>query len=221
MSKQDFIWTAKVLVMMIVIIIMLMLTEMLPAAEPEFWTTVPVRQLTARHSYFEDIIAHCQVGKEIITGDAGDTAHETTHRINAQCRQELGHDLQAFYCLNDRTIVLHNTTKITLADVADRVPEGWRNYDYGIYLVKQQAAWNATPTYILDEYAAYIVGAAVRSQQHIFTDDDAHYLDEFHVFADTLDYVVQQREPTYSDMAKLHAAVEWMDRYGDILKAQR
>jgi hypothetical protein len=174
-------------------------------AEPNFWHVAPVRNVTASgNTTWDDVLSHCSPGKEDRQGDIGTHCHETVHSINSDMRNATG--LECYYCLGGRAIVLHKTKQTKLSDVAARVPVQWHNYDYNVYLVNARQWWNDTPTYVLDEYAAYRAGSAARG----YTQDDRNHLSEFAVFSDALVQAVTQIEPEYCDLRALRDAVEWM-----------
>lgn len=84
--------------------------------------------------------------------------HETTHLLNSQLRNQAGPGWQACYVMRGRAALLREPAGITLTDVAHAVPAAKRGPRYDLYLVQQAKYWNDTPSYVLDELAAYTNG---------------------------------------------------------------
>lgn len=130
--------------------------------------------------------------------------HETTHGINSDIRNNLGKPGQnGFYCLEDCALVL-NEPKLTITKVAPLVPRAVRGGRYQLYLVQQTSGWNDMPTYIMDEWVAYINGTSVGADQlknglHVRdnTSDDAIAPMEFTYYALALCSAVKKYDPDY------------------------
>lgn len=128
---------------------------------PEF-VDIPVYRKSEDGTVYGDIISH---SKDSPFGDrAGRTtnAHETTHGINSHIRnasQKQGKRINGFYVLEGRGVVLEEP-KIKMSNAVRFVPQKLRSYRWDLYMVKQLRDWNDTPTYICDEWVAYINGGA-------------------------------------------------------------
>lgn len=130
--------------------------------------------------------------------------HETTHGINSDIRNNLGKPGQnGFYCLEDCALIL-NEPNIKLTTVSSLVPQSVRGFRYQLYLVQQIKAWNSMPTYIMDEWVAYINGTSVGADQlkhglHIRDNisDDAISPMEFTYYALTLCLAIKKYDPDY------------------------
>jgi hypothetical protein len=88
--------------------------------------------------------------------------HETVHGINNELRnnykKEYRKNVNAFYAGNGKGIVVENP-KIMMTDIIPSIPESLRGYRYNLYFTKQIRYWNDIPTYVVDEWSAYIAGA--------------------------------------------------------------
>lgn len=88
--------------------------------------------------------------------------HETAHGIHSDLRNEyqkkLGYECNAFYCLNGRAVVLKDPN-FYIKDITKNIPKSLRSYRYHLYFVEQLKDWNDMPTYVLDEWTAYILGS--------------------------------------------------------------
>lgn len=111
---------------------------------------------------YGDILSHSQGAP---FGDhAGRTtnAHETTHGINSEIRnshQQQGKKINGFYVLQGRGVVIEEP-KIKMSDAVKFVPQSLHSYRWHLYMEQQIRSWNDTPTYICDEWVAYINGGA-------------------------------------------------------------
>jgi hypothetical protein len=132
-----------------------------PEVVPEF-ITVQKHRNSEEGTVYGDIISH---SKGAPFGDgSGRTAnaHETTHGINSEIRnanQKQGKRVNGFYVLNGRGVVLEEP-KIKMSNAVKFIPQNLRSYRYDLYMVKQLRDWNDTPTYICDEWVAYVNGGA-------------------------------------------------------------
>lgn len=111
-----------------------------------------------------DILGHCKV--EPFGADHGRVtqAHETVHVINSYTRNSLflkgRKRTNAFYCGEGKAIVVENPS-LKIRHVSRFVPKVLRGDRYELYFVKQLHYWDEVPTYLIDEWSAYIAGAEV------------------------------------------------------------
>ena len=73
------------------------------------------------------------------------------------------HGCPAFYCLNNKAILIQEPTT-TLSAVAEIVPPSLRGKVYDTYLIDAQHDWQDHPSYILDEFIAYTQGGLARKE---------------------------------------------------------
>lgn len=127
------------------------------------WTNYPA-QKSARSdrlgAVLTDIEEHlpASYGSQYQDRDPITHAHETTHGINSELRR-LQPGKQGFYCLEGKAAYFKGP-RLWLSQIAPLVPVQHRLMLYRGYLVGAAREWNDTPTYILDEWVAYINGAA-------------------------------------------------------------
>lgn len=114
------------------------------------------------NSVYNDVMNH---SKSVPFGDThgrNTNVHETVHGINSYLRnkhkRESGKHVNGFYVGNGYGIILENP-KLRLRQVGPYVPQSIRGYRYQMYFQSQLGDWDDTPTYPMDEWAAYIAGA--------------------------------------------------------------
>lgn len=91
--------------------------------------------------------------------------HETTHGINSDIRNSLGgKGRNGFYCLEGRAFVL-TEPNLRIHDVSPIIPQSIRGFRYNLYMIQQARQWDDSPTYIFDEWIAYINGTTVGIDQ--------------------------------------------------------
>jgi hypothetical protein len=109
-----------------------------------------------------DILRHCE--KDSFKEFHGRTtqAHETVHIINSFARNEMFSKgrkrTNVFYCGQGKALVVENPS-FNLTHVSNFIPGVLRGPRHKLYLVNQLEHWGDTPTYLLDEWSAYIAGA--------------------------------------------------------------
>ena len=168
------------------------------------WTTWPkVRNVNNLGRVLNDIDSHMPAGHQYRDGNKITWAHETTHGINADVRnkhyQPNQRRVNAFYVLNDRAAVI-TEPPITIAQMADMVPQDLRGPSYQLYLVQQRRDWNNEPLYLMDEWTAYTngteCGRELNAQGWDFELLQAH---NFNVYCLYLAKAIQERCPDYDD----------------------
>lgn len=135
------------------------------------WMNFPKQKSSHNSRYgpvLTDIVEHLpsKYGNKYDDSSLTTTGHETLHGINSELRNNhaAGRNMNGFYCLNDKAAFIENP-KVTIGDVAKRVPSSLRFSRYQLYLVQQRQGWDDTPTYLIDEWIAYIGGAEVGVDQ--------------------------------------------------------
>lgn len=88
--------------------------------------------------------------------------HETAHGIHSELRNKysvfLDKPVNAFYCLNGRAVLIDNPN-LKIRHVSKYIPKILRSSRYQLYFVEQLKDWDDTPTYIMDEWNCYLLGA--------------------------------------------------------------
>jgi len=142
-------------------------TKNLPAQEflapdPDF---VMIESKIHGESVYEDIMSHFSDSFGDIEGRPTNV-HETAHMIHSRERnkhfKKIGR-CNVFYCLKGRTVVLREPS-LKMEDI--KIPVAARSNRYDMYFRKQLRHWNDTPTYPLDEWTAYIIGAECAVEDH-------------------------------------------------------
>jgi len=155
---------------------------------------------------YKDVLEH---SKQNPFGDESGrniNVHETAHGIHSEIRnsyeKELKrYDLNAFYCLNGDAILLKEP-KVTIRHVIKYVPEKLRSYRWKLYFVEQLKDWDDKPTYILDEWVAYILGSKCAVDDHqkgIIThrSDAVSGCLDFSIYATAFAMAVKEHDPEY------------------------
>jgi hypothetical protein len=131
--------------------------------------------------------------------------HETVHGINNELRNEYKKtykkNVNAFYAGNRKGIVVENP-KIMMMDIIPNIPESLKGYRYNLYFTKQIRHWNDVPTYVVDEWSAYIAGAecAVDDFNRNIPQSKSDYVSgalEFSIYALCLAITVKENDPNY------------------------
>jgi hypothetical protein len=128
---------------------------------PEF-VSVQTYRKSEDGTVYGDIMSHSRGAPFGDQHGRGTNAHETTHGINSEIRnanQRQGKKINGFYVLNGRGVVLEEPN-IKMTNAVKFVPQNLRSYRWQLYMEKQIKDWNDTPTYICDEWVAYINGGA-------------------------------------------------------------
>lgn len=84
-------------------------------------------------------------------------AHETTHGLNSNLRSGKP-GFNVFYVLNGKAMIIKEPRGRLFA-VAKMIPPSLRGPSFQLYLIEQRRYWDDTPTYMLDEWVAYINGS--------------------------------------------------------------
>lgn len=113
-------------------------------------------------SVYEDVLSNSDKTFGDFHGRATNV-HETAHWIHARERNKTQGKSSAFYCLDGR-IVLLPEPKMTMRHI--KIPGALRSQRYKLYFEEQLAYWNERPTYPLDEWSSYILGAECAVEDH-------------------------------------------------------
>lgn len=163
------------------------------------------RNIEDKGSIYKDVLDH---SKQKPFGDDGGrnvNVHETAHGIHSDYRNEyqkkLGYELNALYCLNGK-IILVKEPKTTIRHIIPLVPEKLRSYRWQLYFVEQLPHWDDKPTYILDEWTAYILGSKCAVDDHIkgiktHKSDAISGCLDFSIYATAFAMSVKKYDPSY------------------------
>jgi len=180
-------------------------TEIVP-----IFVEVPQFRTPTEQSVYGDVLSHSQ---EAPFGDASGratNAHETGHGIHSYLRNKYSSEtkkkVNGFYGLQGRGIIIEEPN-IRKSQINSFVPQSLRSYRYSTYLAGQQA-WDDTPLYIYDEWAAYVLGGKcnvddVQNGRYRgeWTDGVSGCLD-FSIYAIALSMAVKEQDPAYWESNK-------------------
>lgn len=153
-----------------------------------------------------DIAQHTppEYGDYYWSNDLVTAAHETTHGINADIRNDYndtGARANGFYVLEGRAVLVVEPD-IRKSHVAPYVPEVLRGFRFDTYITGQ-TEWDDTPLYVWDEWVAYTNGGEVAVDlvesglwSYGWRDGVAGQL-EFTVYALAVGMAVKERDPAY------------------------
>jgi hypothetical protein len=173
------------------------------------WMNFP-KQKTSNNSHYgpvlTDIVEHLptKYGSRYNDRSLNTTGHETSHGISSELRNyhASGRNMNGFYCLNDKAAFIANPN-ITIAQIAQRVPQSLRLGRYRTYLIEQRKDWNDVPTYLLDEFNAYVNGAEVSIDQYKHGNKPTEHTDdiispvEFSYYALAMCKTIDEVDPNY------------------------
>lgn len=171
--------------------------------EPTFVDVPVVSQRIKEDSVYADIINHSR--NPVLDESRNTNAHETTHMITSDLRnaysQSLGKKVNGFYVMNGKGVIL-DEPRLRKSDMIPFVPQSLRSYRYPTY-VTGQGAWDDTPTYIFDEWVAYVNGGAtsiddVQKGRHkdSWADSVSGCLD-FSIYAVSMCMAIEAKDPEY------------------------
>ena len=170
------------------------------ATEPTFINVKPLSQPnTSLGKVLSDIDSHLQAGHIYRDSDKVTWGHETTHGINSRIRNEAGGNVNGFYVLENRGVVIPEPNT-TVSAVAKVVPQSLRGMSYNLYLVQQAGSWNSRPLYIFDEWTAYTNGSEVRLDLKIQSRaETVQQMLEFDSYAMCVAMVTNCQEPQFKN----------------------
>lgn len=179
--------------------------------EPIFenWPKVQDISDNSLGAILSDIESHIKAGHPYRDNNKMTWAHETTHGINSNIRNNHpdAAKINGFYCLNDRAVRIYEPpTKINT--IAKEIPEAFRGPSYNLYLNKSMG-WNDRPLYLFDEWTAYTNGSATGRELNV----DGWYFEllqahNFNIYCIYLAMVVKRDCPEYDD-TQMKAFMMW------------
>lgn len=172
---------------------------------PDF-TEIPFIREVNDAGVYQDVLSYSTESPFGNAHGRSTNVHETAHGIHATYRNQytksLGVRHNALYFLNGR-VALVKELDFLISDVAPNIPPCLRSYRYDLYFNKQLQYWNDRPTYILDEWTAYICGGesaiddfARKIKIDVSTDEVSGCLD-FSIYSVCLYLTAKQRAAGY------------------------
>jgi len=180
--------------------------------EPTFdsWPRVRNVQNPALGKILQDIDSHMPAGHQYSDRNKVTWAHETTHGINSNIRNNHRETskVNGFYCLEDRACIIYEP-KTTIRAIAPKVPQALRGPSYQLYLVSQTGDWNNRPLYLFDEWIAYTNGSETgRELNHQGWYYELLQSHNFNVYCMYLAMTVKNTCPDYDDK-QMKAFMMW------------
>lgn len=150
-------------------------------------------------SIYADIINHSR--NPVLSHDRDTNAHETTHMINSDIRNSQGARKNGFYIPGGKGVVV-DEPKFRKRDCIPFLPQSIRSYRYNLY-IQGQTDWDDMPTYIFDEWVAYVNGAAVSVEDVENNKHDGQWTDAvsgclgFSIYAVSIAMACEKNDPNY------------------------
>lgn len=127
------------------------------------------REIKDECSVYKDVLEHSSQKPFGDESGRNINVHETAHGIHSDVRnqyeKQFKTSLNAFYCL-DGNIILLKEPNITIRHIKKYVPQKLQSYRWELYFVQQLKDWDDKPTYILEEWVAYILGSKCAVEDH-------------------------------------------------------
>jgi len=180
------------------------------------------RTVNDNNKVYSDVLSHSfesplgnQYGRSTNT-------HETVHSINSEIKnshyKSYKYRINGFYYGRGQGVVVKEP-RLTMRDVVKNIPENLRSYRFKTYFVSQLTSWNDTPTYIMDEWIAYIFGgeSAVQDYLNSKANDGSDAVSgclDFSIYTICLCITIQEKDPEYWDENKLFKSIikNYLDR---------
>ncbi len=162
-------------------------------------------------SIYADIINRSR--DPYLTSSRPTNAHETTHDLNSMIRNSRRNS-NGLYVLNGKGIVIENPN-IRKSVVAQYIPVSLREYRFKTYITGSPD-WDDTPTYILDEFVAYMNGSAVavedkKSGKAVGQVDEMSGTIEFSFYSIALAMAVEKHDPSYwNSNEQFRISMNWL-----------
>lgn len=141
-------------------------------------------------------------------GDLVTHAHEMCHGVSNRLHAStLKHGIY----LGDGMGIILPHPRVTITQVAARIPEHQRGKVYDLYMRQQAREWDRSPIYILDEAVAYYAGCVAHRQlgygKH--RSETFDFAKELQIYSEVFVETVRKLDPGYKEMVTLDAFVRW------------
>lgn len=167
--------------------------------------TIPKYRDYFGNDVYSDVLSH---SKQKPHGDHDGrytNVHETAHGIHSELRAKfkplLKRSVNGFYCLNGKVAIVDDPN-IKIRHVQRYIPEVLRSSRYKLYLEDQLIYWDDVPTYLLDEWNCYVLGAecAVNDFENHMKLEKTNAVSgalEFSIYAAALSIAVKEHDPLF------------------------
>ena len=131
--------------------------------------------------------------------------HETAHSIHSQLRKIykplFKKSVNGFYCLDGQCAIVEDPN-IKIRHVQKYIPDILKSSRYKLYLVEQLQYWDDVPTYILDEWNCYVLGAEcavddAKRKRALEKTNAVSGAIEFSIYATALAMAVKNHDPLF------------------------
>lgn len=166
------------------------------------FTSVKTRNNTEETgTIYADVFNHSK--KPYTKSSRSTNVHETVHFINGEMQRKHFKDtnINAFYALDGKVVIVKEPN-IKKSDVKKFIPKGLRSYRYNLYIAGQKE-WEKIPTYLVDEFSAYVIGGMccvqdINNDKFKEADNDgvSGCLD-FSIYVTALCMAIQEGDPEY------------------------
>lgn len=116
----------------------------------------------SENDIYSDVLSHSEQEPYGNKHGRYSNVHETAHGIHSELRKKYrllyNKPINVIYCLNGKCAIIENPN-IKIRHVSKYIPEILRSSRYKLYLIDQLSYWDDTPTYLLDEWNCYVLGA--------------------------------------------------------------
>lgn len=121
----------------------------------------PIQASSSNNAFINDLERRTPNRSTYYDEDPVTYCHEMTHGVNARLRNAAirsgAKNPNAFYCLWGLAFECEQPD-YTLKNIAEQIPQEFRDSTYDLYLVRQRKYWNDDPLYVADEIACYLNG---------------------------------------------------------------
>jgi hypothetical protein len=192
--------------------VVLLLIPLVARCQELKFIDVPVlTQRLPESSFLADIVNRCR--NPVLDEQRPTNGHESTHMLNSQLRNQHGGKVNALYVMSGKAVLLKEP-RLRKSAVPAFVPPSLRGYRFRTYVTGAQE-WDDTPTYLLDEWSAYVNGCFValddkRSGRTVEAADWAGGPLELGIYSLAMGMAVEQGDPVYfRDEPQFKAFLRW------------
>lgn len=162
------------------------------------------RDLPGKNIY-SDVLNHSRQKPHGDQDGRYSNVHETAHGIHSELRSLFKplfkKSVNGFYCLNGKCAIVEDPN-IKIRHVQKYVPHVLQSARYKLYLIDQIKYWDDTPTYILDEWNCYILGAEcavddARNNLELEKTNAVSGALEFSIYSVALAIAVKEHDPVF------------------------
>jgi hypothetical protein len=157
------------------------------------------------NSVYSDVLSHSRQKPHGNQDGRYTNVHETAHGIHNELRNEysllLKTKINGFYCLDGKAVIVKEPP-MEMRHCIPYIPQTLRSSRYKLYFTQQIQHWNNTPTYILDEWNCYLLGAECaiddfRQKKPLETTNAVSGCFEFAIYSVAMCMAIKDINPEY------------------------